>query len=232
MDFQKNYPLLHLPNEYITIQWKRGYQSVELYHKERLVGSVTGYDVLLEGVQFNDAELGLIELKLSEHPIALDLIVAGFHSPVNASYPTYELKVAARIFWVLASLSIVIGLSYGILELTFTGAISTTMILNLVAIFTYSTSAIFIQIGHAWAYYFGVGFHVLFTLTLLFRIIFFDSNLGILYIVFFQLIVLIILSSYLKNASDAHRHRKFEGGGWKFLDKIYDILDRMLGAGK
>jgi hypothetical protein len=231
MDFQKKYPLLHLQNEYINIQWTRGYQSVELYHKERLVGSVTGYDVLLEGVQFNDAELGLIELKLSEHPLALNLIVAGFHSPVNASYPTYELKVAARIFWVLASLSIIIGLANGIIASLWAGSLSGTNFLNLVAMLIYTISATMTERGKPWAFYLGAGFHLLLMLILLLMFIF-GSNIIVLFLAVFQLIVVVFLSSYLKNANEAHRHRKFEGRGSKLVDKIYDLLDRVLGAGK
>ena len=91
MDFEKKYPLTHRSNEHVLVQWTRGYKQVDVYYKENLIGSVTGAAKLKNGTSFL-SELGEIKLKLSEKPVMLDVIVDGYHSPVNVSHPVRELK--------------------------------------------------------------------------------------------------------------------------------------------
>ena len=86
MDFEKKYPITQKPNEYIFVQWTRGYKEVAVYYNDQLIGSVRGSAKLLKGTSFT-SDLGLITLKLSEKPVTLDVIVDGYHSRVNVSHP-------------------------------------------------------------------------------------------------------------------------------------------------
>lgn len=91
MDFEKKYPITQRLDEYLLVQWTRGYKDVDVYYNDQLIGSVRGTGKLLKGTSF-PSDLGLITLKLSEKPVTLDVIVDGYHSPVNVSHPVKELK--------------------------------------------------------------------------------------------------------------------------------------------
>ncbi len=212
MDFQKKYPILQLPNEHILIQWEKGYKYVELYFKERLIGSVTGFAKLKRGVKFNDVELGLVELKLSEKPIAIDLIVAGYHSPVNVTYPTKELKSASTIFFALAVLAVICGSYEGMSTAMNYGSLAGT-IMGLLIIFTiamYATTGFLIMKGHAWAFFMGGAYYTFFTLLYLYDLLAYGFYFITFIVVFFRVVMTFILFYYIKHASASMRHRKFE----------------------
>lgn len=212
MDFQKKYPILQLPNEHVIIQWERGYKYVELYYNDRLLGSISGIVNLKKGVKFNDAELGLIELKLSEKPIAIDLVVAGYHSPINITYPTKELKSASAIFLALAIFSILGGLYEGMSTVMLYGSLIGAVIiaLDLIAILLYASTALLIRKGHAWAFFMGAGFYSFFTLLYLYELLAYGFYFLPFFVVIFRTVVTFMLIYYIKHASASLRHRKYE----------------------
>lgn len=212
MDFQKKYPILQLPGEHVLIQWEKGYKYVELYYKERFIGSVTGFAKLKRGVTFNDAELGVIELKLSKEPIAIDLIVAGYHSPVNVTYPTKELKSASTIFFALAVLAILGGSFEGMSVAMNYGSLAGT-IMSALIIFTiamYATTGFIILKGHAWAFFMGGSYYTFFTMLYLFDLLAYGFDFITFIVVFFRVVMTFILFYYIKHAAASMRHRKFE----------------------
>lgn len=155
MDFEKKYPLTQQPGEFVLVQWTRGYKLVELYFNEQLLGSVQGAAKLKTGTTISNTLIGNIDLKLSEKPILLDVIVDGYHSPVNVSHPIRELKGTATFFWIIAAFSIIAGgIEIGIMS-DWNLGFKITVILNMSILVAYIVSAVYISKGKVWAYYLG-----------------------------------------------------------------------------
>ncbi|PIE87386.1 MAG: hypothetical protein CSA03_00480 [Bacteroidetes bacterium] len=212
MDFQKKYPILQDPNEYILVQWTRGYRNVDVLYKNRLVSSISGSTKLKKGVRINDSELGLVELKLSEKPIAIDLKVDGYHSPVNVSYPTKELASVANIFIVLAVISVIGALYEGMSVTMWYGGLIGTIItvINVLSIAIYATTAALVKNGYAWAFFLGSSWYSLFTLFYVSDLFLSGFYLDTFFIAALRIVVTIILAYYLRNAIDSVRHKRYD----------------------
>lgn len=222
MDFQKKYPILQSPDEHVLIQWTRGYRNVNVMYKERLVTSISGYAKLKMGIKMNDDELGTVELKFSEKPIAIDLKIDGYHSPVNVSYPTKELKSASTIFVVLSVISVLGALYEGMSYTQWYGSLVGTIvtIINLFSIATYITAAALIKNGYAWGFFLGSSWYTLFTLFYLSDLLLSGFYLGTFFIVALRIVVSVILFYYLKHAYASLKHKRYENKKAVNLDVI------------
>lgn len=210
MDFEKKYPLTQLPGEFILVQWTRGYKEVELFYKEESIAHVQGAMKLKQGISVS-TDLGVIKLKLSEKPVMLDVIVDGFHSPVNVSHPMKELKKTSTFFWLIAVFSFIAGaLEVGICS-DIPPLMLIVLVIDLIVFATYVLSAVFVSKGKSWAFYLGFSMFSLFTLLTL-LILFSGAVGGIVQYMFMALrfgaaIVLII---NLKTAISATKHLKYK----------------------
>jgi hypothetical protein len=208
MDYEKKYPITQQPGEYVKVQWERGYKYVELFYKERLIGTVSGAGKLRSGVTLKDDFFNTIHLKLSEKPVTLNLVIDGYHSPVNQSHPQKELKGTAAFFWIISALRLIAGLmevgslhDYGFLQLIF-------LVINLSIITTYILTAVFVGRGMIWAYWMGfLLFCVVFLFHFLVMIISWDFWTILLN--FFRGAALGVLIYNLKTAISAGKHAKY-----------------------
>lgn len=208
MDYEKKYPITQQPGDYLFIQWERGYKYVEVFYRDRLVGSVSGAAKLRKGVRLQDETLGNIDLKLSEKPVVLDVVVDGYHSPVNQSHPKKELKRIAAFFWIISALSVIAGLlEVGNLS-GYGGLQAIWLIIVLTIITVYILSAVFVSQGKSWAFYMGFS---LFSLLFLFHLLVLFLGASILDMVFevFRIAGLVILILNMKTAIAAARHDRF-----------------------
>jgi uncharacterized membrane protein len=176
---------------------------VELFYKDQLIGSVSGAGKLKKGVMLKDDVLNRIELKLSEKPMMLDLIIDGYHSPVNQSHPRKEIKGTSTFFWIISVLSLVVGL-VEVGALTGFGAIQViVLVINLLIVAAYIIAAIFVGRGHIWAYYLGF---ILFSLLFVFNLVFTPLNLwGMIFLVM-RGAALGVLIYNLKTVVSAQKH--------------------------
>jgi hypothetical protein len=208
MDFEKKYPITQKLGEYLLVQWTRGYRDVEVYYNDQLIGSVHGTSNLLKGTSFL-SDLGLITLQLSEKPITLDVVVDGYHSPVNVSHPVKELKRTSTYFWLLAVLAFIAGsVEVGL----FSDWVKVQIVLlgiNLLVFVTYILSAVFVAKGKPWAFY--LGFSVFSFFTLISLLVLMGGIMGGL--------LLYILIMNLKTANSAVRHKKYKEPS---LDELLD----------
>jgi|GEM_PF-1330581 len=223
MDFQKKYPLLQFPNEHIVIQWERGYKRVNLSYNDRVISKIQGAGKLMKGVKLNDPELGVIELKLSEKPIAINLIVGGYHSPVNVSYPTKELKSASPIFWVLSAMSILGAIYEGVSLSQWYGAFLAIIVtfVNILSIAIYTSTAILIQRGYSWAFFMGASWYSLFTLYYLSDLFLSGIYLDTFFIAAIRIVVTFMFAYYFKYATASIRHKKYE----RAIKSSNEVLD-------
>lgn len=226
MDFQKKYPILQSNDQYILVQWTKGYREVNALYNDRLVLTIQGFARLKKGVKIHDSELGPLELKLSEKPIAIDIIVDGYHSPVNVSYPDKQLVSASTIFVVLAIIS-VLGAIYEGMSMTmwygkFIGSIIT--IVNILSIAIYLSTSLLIKRSHAWGFFMGGSWYLLFTIFYVADLFLSGFYIDTAFIAVLRIVVTIILASYLTNAIDSLKHRKY--GNKKAINT--EVIDSFL----
>jgi hypothetical protein len=166
MDYEKKYPITQQPGAFILARWERGYTYVELFYQDRLIGSVSGSGKLQKGVTLKDDFFHTIHLKLSENPVKLDLVIDGYHSPVNQAHPQRELKGMSALYWIISALSMIVGglevgslTGYDTLQGIF-------LVINLTIVVTYIVAAVFVARGKVWAYWMGF---LLFSVVFLFH---------------------------------------------------------------
>ncbi|MDF3026082.1 MAG: hypothetical protein K0S23_389 [Fluviicola sp.] len=210
MDFEKKYPITQIPNEYLVVQWTRGYGQVDVYYNDQLIGAVRETVKLKKGTSFS-SDLGLITLKLSEKPVTLDVIVDGFHSPVNVSYPVKELKKMNTYFWIIAVFAFIAGaIEYGIFR-GWPKVQAAVLLMNLLVFGLYIFSAVFVGKGKAWAFYLGLSVFLFCTLISLLALMG-----GIVWgwaLYFFMIMRIaggVILFMNLKTANSTVRHLRYK----------------------
>lgn len=222
MDFEKKYPITQKPNEYVLVQWTRGYKEVDVYYEDRLIGSVRGSAKLLKGTSFT-SDLGLITLKLSEKPVTLDVIVDGYHSRVNVSHPVKELKRTSTYFWIISAFAIVAGiLEVGIFR-GWDEVQAIALMVNGIVFALYVISAVVVGRGKPWAFYLGFSVFSFCTLLSLF-VLLTGMAWGFLLYIFMAVRIggEVILILNLKTANTAARHLKYKD------PLMEDLLDSRL----
>ena len=211
MDFQKKYPLLKTPDDFVLLKWERGYRNVEVYHKDRFIRSVTSKE-LKGGVHISDTYLGDVQLKFSTKPIAIDVIINGYHSPINITYPSRELKSVSTIFWVVTILWVIGLFTNGIFQAVAFGGVFGIILgfICLVILAAYIVAGLFTRKGKGWAYFLGAGVFTL--LTLLYSLVAIGDgfNLVTIFILVIRVVIQFVLYYYLKHAIAAIRHSKYE----------------------
>jgi amino acid transporter len=210
MDFEKKYSITQLPSEYLLVQWTRGYKNVDVFYKDELIGSVQGSAKLLKGTSFT-SNIGIITLKLSEKPITLNVIVDGYHSPINVSHPVKDLKTMSTYFWIIIAFALIAGLLEIGLFRDWNELLVITVGVNLVVFTLYLISAIFVRQGKPWAYY--LGFSVFTFCTLISMIVLFGGLAwGFLLYIFMAIRIggEVLLIINLKTANAATRHLKYK----------------------
>jgi hypothetical protein len=210
MDFEKKYPITQRLDEHLLIQWTRGYKDVDVYYSDQLIGSVRGSGKLKQGTSL-PSDLGLIALKLSERPITLDVVVDGYHSPVNVSHPVKELKRTGTYFWILSVLAFIAGsIEVGLFS-EWTEVQVVVLGINLAILASYILSAVFVGRGKPWAFY--LGFSVFSFCTLISLLALMGGFIWGFLLYIFMVVRIggeIVLAMNLKTANSAVRHLKYK----------------------
>lgn len=163
MDFAKKYPITQQPGEHVLVQWTRGYKQVEVYYKNELVGTADGAARLKKGVRLVHPTLGNIDLKLAEKPVVINVIVDGYHSPVNSIHPVKELIGLSAFFWMLLAFSFIAGALEIGLFMDFPPILIIVAPVNIALWIVYTISVLGVRKGKPWAYILGVSVFGLFT---------------------------------------------------------------------
>jgi hypothetical protein len=210
MNYSKKYPITHLPNEFLILEWERGYKNISIFCGEREICHLDSLQKIKKGFSFIDDQLGKIELKLSDKPIAIDIIVNGFHSSVNNSHPSKKIKGISMYFYMFATFSVLYCV---ITSLSLTNFFQFVVYLVLEAPFIalYIICGIFAKKSKIWPVYTGFIVFCFFTLvTLLSLFLPFASTS-----VFFSLLMLVFKSVFIvfmipfvKAASELIKYKK------------------------
>lgn len=224
MEYQKKYPLTHISGKYLIATWNRGYRDLQIWDDDRLVVQLDSPSKLKAGFKKMDEKLGEIELKLSEKPIMLDIIVDRYHSTVNVNHPVKELKKTASFLWILMTMSFIAGMvEIGMVSDAPAFIFLPFLLINLSVIAIYLVSAILVGKGKPWAYYLAFSVFSFFTAL---SILLFVSGLawGVLLVIFIIIRVIgeVILILNLKTVNSARKHLRFlKMSGEELLDAKY-----------
>jgi hypothetical protein len=208
MDYEKKYPITQQPGDFILVQWERGYKYVEVFYKDKMIGSVENAGKLKKGFVIQDEQLGNILLKLSDKPMMLDVIVDGYHSPVNQMHPKKQLAKLSAIFWIIVTFAVIGAILEGVtIGLDMSIGVIITMI-NILIIAVYVISAVFVSKGQPWAYYVGFGVYALLTALLLLTVLATASG-ATLFGLLIRFAFLGVLIYNMKTANSALKHARF-----------------------
>ncbi|MFN5982723.1 MAG: hypothetical protein ACK46Y_12270 [Fluviicola sp.] len=210
MDYEKKYPLTQFEGEYILARWTKGFGQFELIYKDRIIVQDKGGKRLQKGVVYSDPDLGKIEVKLSEKPIMMNIIVNDFHSPINSMHPRIVIKSMSTFFYILTALGFVSS-AFDAMIYKELGIVSIIIDFYLLATFLiYLISAITISRGAKYAFFMGfTNFCVSFLLESFVLLTGLVEG-WLLWVFFvFRIIMLIFLLTNIKLALSHLKHLKF-----------------------
>lgn len=225
MFYEKKYPLTHVKGDYVTLSWERGYKNTQLFYNERELIKIDSIQKLKEGVSFVDSILGNIELKFSDKPMSIDVIIDGYHSPINKSHPEKKIKSIGSYFYMFASFSFI----YYFLIVFFTQGFFGKVVLSIeefIFISLYAVCGYFAGKGKVWAVY--TGFSVYSFVTLIILLLLLASIIGPIkfitpfsgfIVLLFRVVFIVFMIPYLKIASSLTKHRRFNVQNPNILDE-------------
>lgn len=217
MDYEKKYPITQQPGDVIVARWTRGYKHVEVYYKDQLIGEVQGAAKLKKGVRIRHDVLNTVDLRLSEKPILLDIIVDGYHSPVNTSHPLKELKKSAVFFWMIFVFALISSLLEGMsIGMNAVGVVVTSI--NVLIVGTYLLAAITVRNGLAWGYFTGFGMFCLMYLLSLTTLL--GGNFFMIGAFVMRTAFLVFLIINIKHAVAVIKHKKYKQTDTRLVDQF------------
>lgn len=223
MDYRKKYPLTQYPGKFLLAEWNRGYRDLHIWYESRLIVENVKLSEMKRGVTIADAQLGAVQLKLSEKPILLDITVDGYHSPINISHPVKQLKTMSFVGWIAAVLFVIKWLLEGF---TFV-MVPAVLIYDFLAfsfLAMYIVCSIQIRKGRPWAYFTLFGIYTFLYIGLILECLVSFGGLMMIFLLF-RTVLMVYLAIGLKTAVGAARHRKFK------VDMDGDLLDEHVGSG-
>src|SRR6218665_974859 len=177
MDFEKKYHLTQHKGAFILVRWTRGYKEVEVYYKDQLLGKLENAARLKRGVFVESPELGKVELKLTESPMTIEVIVDGYHARNNLNHPSTQLKSASTYFTILAVFALLGAGFEGYRYRLIPDLAIIISSINVAIIAVYVIAAIYTRKSKPWAFYLGFSVFSFFTLLTLLVMLLFDFNI-------------------------------------------------------
>lgn len=209
MIYSKKYPLPLKENEFILAEWERGYKNIILFYEDQEIKRIDNINQIKNGFSFFHEKLGNIELKFSEKPMSLDLIVNNLHSSTNNSHPVKKIKSIKNYFIMFGTLALLYSiLLCFIFDTKF--YLIFAAITEIPFIFMYFLCAYKAGQSKAWAVYVGFIIYSFFTLASLLSIILPIINSSIILNVFIFLIKIVfifLLIPYVKMANELKNYK-------------------------
>ncbi len=167
MDFYLDYPITQNKGEVISLSWTKGYRSVNAEYQGEMLFENKSFAQLQKGIVVQHPYLGKIEVKFSKQKLILNVIVNGFHSPINKDHPIHKIKSYSTYFWIVFGGTCLIFLSDLVVATSSPNLLVILIgpVFTLLALFTYFFSAY--QLRKAKASFFWIGFSM-FTFRTLF----------------------------------------------------------------
>ncbi len=176
MDFQKKYALPRLQDEFILAQWERGFKSVKLFFRDRMILEINDPSSIKRGFVFNDPELNKIELTFSERPMTLNIIIDGFHSISNQTHPYRQYRSNTAVMWMLFTFALIVALFFLYKYSSVLSWVLADIVINFLSVVVYLNAALLIPRNYVWPFFLAFGWYCLFTLIVLAGV-FLDPNI-------------------------------------------------------
>jgi hypothetical protein len=179
MDFERSYPLPKNNAEKILVKWDKGYRALELWFNDELIGETGGANRLLKGVEFNNDRLGKVKVWLSEKPMVVNVIVDGYHSPINSLHPTKSMSSLSS--WFFLPLILFVVSLIGIFFFNEDYSSTTFIIMALFAtlpIIIFITSYILLRNRKILGFWLGYGYMLLLVLANVLSIIYMTQTIS------------------------------------------------------
>jgi len=210
MVYEKRYPFARNQNEFVTLTWETGYRNVQIWFRERLVVTIENPASIKKGVKITDEELNVIELTFSEKPMAIDVVIDGFHSPVNFSHPSKVLKLSARTFWYIFGLAVLGTLINAGTSRLMMPANQIQFLFDVVFTVAYLIAAINTGKSKTWGYFLGMSVFTFSTIIYIAAIVLLG---GLSFVTFISILLrisfVIYLMLYIRIAINARKHEKY-----------------------
>ncbi len=210
MDYEKRYPFARNQNEFVTLTWETGYRNVQIWFRERLVATIENPASIKKGVKITDEELNVIELTFSEKPMAIDVVIDGFHSPVNFSHPSKVLKLSARTLWYIFGLAVIGTLINAGTSRLMMPANQIQFLFDVVFTVAYLIAAINTGKSKTWGYFLGMSVFTFSTIIYIAAIVLLG---GLSFVTFISILLrisfVIYLMLYIRIAINARKHEKY-----------------------
>lgn len=212
MFYTKKYPITHLDNEFLVLEWERGYKNTKIFYKDIEISSVNNIQQIRKGFKFKNEDLGLIELKLSEKPTAIDVIINGLHSAVNHSHPIKKVKSISTYFYMFAAFVLIYIL---FISLTLQDKVQTifALITEIPFIVLYIICAIYAKQSKAWAVYTGFIVFCFFSLLSLVALVLPFSTLSSIagfITVAVKVSFIVFMIPFVKQAAELRKYKAFK----------------------
>jgi hypothetical protein len=210
MDYEKRYPFARNQNEFVTLTWETGYRNVQIWFRDRLVATIENPASIKKGVKITDEELNVIELTFSEKPMAIDVVIDGFHSPVNFSHPSKVLKLSARTLWYIFGLAVIGTLINAGTSRLMMPANQIQFLFDVVFTVAYLIAAINTGKSKTWGYFLGMSVFTFSTIIYIAAIVLLGGLSVVTFIsILLRISFVIYLMLYIRIAINARKHEKY-----------------------
>lgn len=223
MVYEKKYPIAPTPGDSVLLTWERGYKNTTLHYRDEELITVENVQKLKKGVKFEHQLLGTIELILNENPTGVDVIINGFHSPINKNHPEKKIKSINLYFYIFASM-LVTFLVY--MNFSYPMDLASFLIVNIfefIFLALYIISAIFSAKARAWAVYMGFCTYCAGTFLSLIAVLiglnYFNVLISVM-ILGIRAALLFLLIPYLKTAVSLSKHNSLKQKNHNIIDQL------------
>ncbi len=212
MDYQKKYPILQTPNDFVVLQWERGFQRVQIIYHDVILDVIENRSVIQQKKykkRFDN--LGTIELSFPEEKLtSINVVVDGLHSPANPSYPSKNLGAAATILWFIVGFAVA-GTIFEVFVVNAIAPDTMAIILgiDMLIVAVYAASAILTKRGHTWGFYVGFGLYTITTLLYILSILGRPNLLSILVLIIRGVFMFWMIRQF-PILNRAARHKRYE----------------------
>ncbi len=165
--FSKKYYSPKNSDEFLSVTWETGYKNIQIYHNSRLVHSINSPSVLMEGIKFEDAELGKIKIRFTtERPRKLEIKVNGKkYKTVSKLNLRYDYTGPITVFTTLSVFAAIGDMLFlGFNEFNISDPIVTTVfVIDIIIITIYGVTSYLLSKRKPWVFFLGTSVFALTT---------------------------------------------------------------------
>lgn len=166
--FSKKYYSPKDSNIFLSVSWESGYKNIQIFSESRLVYAISQPGILVEGIKFEDAELGIIKICFtSDRPRKLEIKVnKKKYKTINKIDLGYDYTGLITIFTSLAFFAVIENFMFGgLYGFEFSNSVFTAIFfVNFVIVAFYGITSYFLRKKKPAIYFVGASIFLITTL--------------------------------------------------------------------